>query len=88
MAAGHEPAVCPHSPESQLCPGLHPKQCGQQGEGGDPAPLLCGVRPLLEYCVQMWSPQYRRDVDLLEHMQRRATEMIQGVEHLPYERGS
>ena len=31
------------------------------------------------------SPQYRRDVDLLEHIQRRATKMIQGMEHLSYE---
>ena len=32
----------------------------------------------------MWSPQYRRDIDLLECIQRRATEMIQGMEHLSY----
>ena len=31
---------------------------------------------------QMWSPQYRRDMDLLECIQRRATEMIHGMEHL------
>ena len=43
------------------------------------------VRPYLDYCIQMWSPQYRRDIDLLEHVQRRATEMIQGIEHLSYE---
>ena len=24
------------------------------------------VRHHLEYCVQMWSPQYRRDMELLE----------------------
>ena len=33
----------------------------------------------------VWSPHYRRDTDLLEHIQRRATEMIQGMEHLSYE---
>jgi len=33
----------------------------------------------------MWSPQYRRDVDLLECVQRRATKTIQGMEHLSYE---
>ena len=43
------------------------------------------VRPHLEYCIQMWSPQYRRDMDLLERVQRRATKMIQEMEHLSYE---
>ena len=33
--------MCPCSPESQPDPGLHQKKRGQQGEGGDPAPLLC-----------------------------------------------
>jgi len=33
----------------------------------------------------MWSPQYRRDIDLLECVQRRATKMIQGMECLSYE---
>jgi len=34
------------------------------------------VRPHLECCVQMQNPQYRSDVDLMEHVQRRATKMI------------
>ena len=33
----------------------------------------------------MWSPQYRRHTDLLEHIQRRATKMIQGMEYRPTE---
>ena len=33
----------------------------------------------------MWSPQYRSDIDLLEHIQRRATKMIPGMEQLSCE---
>ena len=43
------------------------------------------VRSHLEYCIQMWNSQYRRDIDLLECIQRRATKMIHRMEHLSYE---
>ena len=48
---------------------------------------LCSalVRPHLEYCVHVWSPQCRRGMDLWECIQRRATKMIQGMEYLSYE---
>ena len=39
----------------------------------------------LQYCVQAWGPQYGKDVELLEQVQRRVTKMLRGLEHLSYE---
>ena len=43
------------------------------------------VRRHLEYCVQLWSPQHRKNMDVLEWVQRRATKMIKRLEYLCYE---
>src|SRR6218665_2176602 len=40
------------------------------------------VRPQLEYCIQVWSPYLKQDMEKLEKVQRRATKLIQGYKYL------
>ena len=42
------------------------------------------IRPTLEYCNSVWAPMFKKDEDLLEKVQQRATRQLPHLRHLEY----
>ena len=43
------------------------------------------VRPHLKYCIQAWRPHRKKDIDMLQQIQKRATKIILELRELSYE---
>ena len=42
------------------------------------------VRPILEYAAAVWSPYTKKDIELIENVQRRATKQVPSLKQLSY----
>ena len=42
------------------------------------------IRPLLEHCNPVWLPWFKKDENLLENVQRKATKLVPSLRNLPY----
>lgn len=47
--------------------------------------IMMHWQPQLEYCVQFWTPQNKKNIKLLESVQKRVRKMVKGLDRKTYE---
>lgn len=58
--------------------------CVRQMKGDDPSPLSSTGETHQESRDQYWTPQYKKDMGILERVQRKAAKMVHVLEHLTH----
>ena len=50
-------------------------------------PYSALVRPRVEYCVQLWTTQFKKDIDELDYVQRTVSRMVKEQKPRPVRNG-